>query len=72
MELSYIPSAVIAKTWIECEFIAKAINLSMKLSRKRKLSQKPICYKCSPRLWKKNDPARRLVRILSENILGLD
>ena len=58
-----LQSAIVAKTWIECEFVAKALILSMRLSRKPelsiKLSWKPLCYKCSFWLWKRNNPARR-------------
>ena len=41
---------VVAKAWIKHEVVAKALNLSMRLSRI------PLCYKCSLRLWKKNYP----------------
>ena len=52
----------VAKTWIQCEFVAKALNLSMRLLPKdelsmkllrtpelsiRLMSQKLICHKCS-------------------------
>ena len=36
-----VPTAVVAKTyWIECKFVAKALNLSMRLLRKDALSMK--------------------------------
>ena len=70
MELFDFPS-VVCSCWIECEFFAKALNLSMRLSRKHeisvklsrkpeltiKLSRKPYVI-CSLWLLKKN-PARR-------------
>ena len=35
-----LQSVVVAKTWIECEYNAKALNLSMRLSRKHKVVAK--------------------------------
>ena len=37
----FLLSAVVAKTyWIECKFVAKALNLGMRLLRKNALSMK--------------------------------
>ena len=35
-----LQSVVVAKTWIECEYNAKALNLSMRLSRKHEVVAK--------------------------------
>ena len=35
-----LQSAVVEKTWIECIFVAKALNLSMRSLRKHELSMK--------------------------------
>ena len=35
-----LQSVVVAKTWIECEYDAKALNLSMRLSRKHEVVTK--------------------------------
>ena len=35
-----LQSLVVAKTWIECEYNAKALNLSMRLSRKHEVVAK--------------------------------
>ena len=32
-----LQSVVVVKTWIECEYNAKALNLSMRLSRKHEV-----------------------------------
>ena len=68
-----VPTAVVAKTWIECEFVAKALNLSMRLLRKDALSMKLLRKPeysiniCCESLYvinvafgyEKNNPARR-------------
>ena len=67
--------AVVAKTWIECEFVAKALNLSMRLLRKDALSMKLLwkpelsinIYRESLYVinvafgYEKNNPARKAV-----------
>ena len=64
-----LQSVVVAKTWIECEYNAKALNLSMMLSRKHEVVAKAWIKHINSREslyaikvafgYKKNNPARR-------------
>ena len=70
-----VPTVVVAKTyWIECKFVAKALNLSMWLLRKDALSMKLLrkpelsINTCCESLinvtfgYEKNNPARRAAK----------
>ena len=57
-----LQSAVVAKTWIECEFVTKVLNLSMRLSRKHELSMK---------LSRKSDLSIKLSWNLSLNVINV-